>query len=114
MATTERHNYTAAYLRILTVCLLIFFATFIFGRDHSTEIPVDVKTTKDTPLTVERWLQQQNQRKLKDNFAKAGIHPYVICKWCDNLADTNFYGFCTLVFVKEKKQSFETRTVGSA
>lgn len=78
MATTERHKYTAAYLRILTVCLLIFFATFIFGRDHSTEIPVDVKTTKDTPLTVERWLQQQNQRKLKDTFAKAGIHPYVI------------------------------------
>lgn len=76
MATTERHKYTAAYLRILTVCLLIFFATFIFGRDHSTEIPVEIKTLKDTPLTVERWLQQQNQLKLKDTFAKAGIQPY--------------------------------------
>lgn len=73
MATTERHKYTAAYLRILTVCLLIFFATFIFGRDHSTEIPEEIKTPKDTPLTVKRWLQQQNQLKLKDTFAKAGI-----------------------------------------
>lgn len=78
LPTTERHKYTAAYLRILTVCLLIFFATFIFGRDHSTEIPVEIKTTKDTPLTVERWLQQQNQLKLKDTFAKAGIQPYFI------------------------------------
>ena len=78
MITIDRLKYTTSYFKILTVILLMFFASMIFGGGSTEDVYEEIESSKGTHASVEQWLQAQNLIEYKEHFAKAGIYFDVI------------------------------------
>ena len=73
MVIIDRLKYTTSYFKILTVVLLMFLASLIFGGGSTEDVYEEIESSKSTHASVEQWLQAQNLIEYKEHFAKAGI-----------------------------------------